>query len=166
MKDRMHFSNSFISLKVFCERYQVPPLISKLTKKLFTTNHITLKTSIRSSFSKIGSKNSLLGRLLMGFTSSVAPSTSNIIVRTLNVRTCSTSTSRNLPFETVTYTVKHEKTCSFCQKPESLHIVNNSAIAKLCGIKLIQQVFESKLVFLQELHACTFNHSTSKTNLH
>ena len=73
---------------------------------------------------------------------------------------------RNLPFETVTYTVKDEKTCSFCQKPESLHIVNNSAIGKLCGIKLIQYVFESKSVFLQELYACTFNHSTSKTSLH
>ena len=35
-------------------------------------------------------------------------------------------------------TVKHEKTCSYCQKPECLHVVNKSAIAQLPGIKLIQ----------------------------
>ena len=39
---------------------------------------------------------------------------------------------------TFTNTVKHEKTCSFCQKQECLHVVNNSAIAQLRGIKLIQ----------------------------
>ena len=41
-------------------------------------------------------------------------------------------------FETVTNIVKHERTCSFCQKPECLLLVNNSAIAKLRGIKLFQ----------------------------
>ena len=83
---------------------------------------MTLKPLIRSSFSKLGSKNSLLGKLLMDYTSSIAPSTSNIIVRALNVSNCSTSADINsiqaetevLPFETVTNTVKHEKTCSFC----------------------------------------------------
>ena len=37
------------------------------------TNHMTLKPSIRSSFSKIGSKNSLLVKLIMDYTSSIAP---------------------------------------------------------------------------------------------
>ena len=48
------------------------------------------------------------------------------------------NTGRNLslPLETVTNIVKHEKTCSFCQKPEYLDVVNHSAIAQLRGIKL------------------------------
>ena len=48
----MHFLNSFISLKIFCERLQDPPLTSKLTKQVFITNHMTLKPSIRSSSRK------------------------------------------------------------------------------------------------------------------
>ena len=52
---------------------------------------MALKHSIRSSFSKIGSKNSLLGKLIMDYTSPIAPSTSNIIVSALNVLNCSTS---------------------------------------------------------------------------
>ena len=55
------------------------------------TNHMSLIPSIRSSFSKIGPKNSLLGKLLMDYTSSIAPSPSNIIVRALNVSNCNTS---------------------------------------------------------------------------
>ena len=73
---------------------------------------MALKPSIRSSFSKIGSKNSLLGKLLMDYTSSINPTTSNIIVRALNVSNCSTSAGSNsvyaetlLPSETVTNTV-------------------------------------------------------------
>ena len=31
----------------------------------------------------------------------------------------------------VTNTVKHDKTCSFCQKPECLHIVKYSATGQL-----------------------------------
>ena len=34
---------------------------------LFMTNHMTLKPSLRSSFPKIGSKNSLLGKLLKDY---------------------------------------------------------------------------------------------------
>ena len=83
MKDRIHFPNLFISLKVICERLLDPPLISKLTKKLFITYHMTLKFSIRSSFSKKRSKDSFLGKLLMDYISSISPSTSNIIVRLL-----------------------------------------------------------------------------------
>ena len=49
-----------------------------------------------------------------------------------------TQYEQKLPFETVINTVKHENTCSFCQKPECLHVVSNSAIAQLRGIKLIQ----------------------------
>ena len=82
----------------------------------------------------------------MDYNSSIAPSTSNIIVIALNTSNCSRSTDINsiqaetyVPtFETVTNTVKHEKKCSFCQKPEYLHVVSNSAIAQLHGIKLIQ----------------------------
>ena len=36
-------------------------------------------------------------------------------------------------------TVNHEKTCSFCQKPEYLQVVNYSAVAQLRGIKSTQQ---------------------------
>ena len=82
----------------------------------------------------------------MDYTSSVAPSTCNI-VNARDVLNCSTSAGSNsiqeeyclwvLPLETVPDTVKHEKTCSFCQKPEFLHLVNNLAIAQLPGIKLI-----------------------------
>ena len=65
------------------------------------------------------------------------PPASNIIITALNVSNCSTSAGNNsiqaetwvLPFETVTNAVKHEKTCLFCQKPECLHVVSNSAIA-------------------------------------
>ena len=47
-------------------------------------------SSIKSSFSKIHPENSLLGKLLMHYTSSIAPSTSNIIVRAFNISNCST----------------------------------------------------------------------------
>ena len=56
---------------------------------------MTLKPSIRSSFSKIESKISLVAKLLMDYTSSIAPSTSNIIVTALNVSNCSTSAGSN-----------------------------------------------------------------------
>ena len=56
---------------------------------------MTLKPSIRSSLLKIGSKNSLLGKLLMDYTSSISPTTPNIIVRALNVSNCSTSADNN-----------------------------------------------------------------------
>ena len=56
---------------------------------------MTLKPFKRSSFSKIGSKKSLLGKLLMDYTSTIAPSTSNIIVWALNVLNCSTSAGSN-----------------------------------------------------------------------
>ena len=54
----------------------------------------TLTPSIRSSFSKIEPKNSLLGKLLADYTSSIAPSTSNI-VRTLNNSNYSTNAGSN-----------------------------------------------------------------------
>ena len=44
-----------------------------------------LKTFDKSSFSKIDSENSLLGKLLMDYTYSIAHSTSNIIARALNI---------------------------------------------------------------------------------
>ena len=88
MKDRIHFLNSFISLKVFCESIYL-----KTHKKV--VDNLTLKPSIRSFFSKMGSKKSLLRKLLMDYTSSIAPFTSNIIVRALNVSNSSTSASSN-----------------------------------------------------------------------
>ena len=45
----------------------------KAQKKLFMTNKMTLKPSIRSPFSKIRSKNLLLGKLIMYYTSSINP---------------------------------------------------------------------------------------------
>ena len=56
---------------------------------------MTLKLSIRSSFSKIESKNLSTGKLLMDYTSSIAPSTSNVIVRALNVSNYSGSAGSN-----------------------------------------------------------------------
>ena len=86
---------------------QIRSLISKYFVKDCKTNHWSqssqksclwkpydLKASIRSSFSKIGSKNSLLGKLFMGYTS-IASFTSNIIVRALNNSNCSTSAGSN-----------------------------------------------------------------------
>ena len=73
--------------------------MSRLTKELFITNHTTLKPSIRSFFSKIGSKNSLLGKLLTNYTSFITHSNFTIIVRALNVpnkRRQQLNTGRNL----------------------------------------------------------------------
>ena len=62
---------------------------------------MTLKPSIRSSFSKIESKNSFLGKLPMDYTSFIAPSNSNIISRAINVPTCRTSAdSKSIQAET------------------------------------------------------------------
>ena len=59
----------------------------KSHKKLFLTCHMTLKPSIRSSLSKIGSKNSLLGKLLMDYTSSVPPPPLILLLGLLMFRT-------------------------------------------------------------------------------
>ena len=48
-------------------------MISKLTKKLFITNHIIWKPSLRSSFSNIRSRNSLLDKLVIDYNSPIAP---------------------------------------------------------------------------------------------
>ena len=88
MKHRLHFSNSFISI---LWNILVPTTDLKTHKKLRIINNITLKLSIRPSFFKIGSKKSLLGKLLIDYTSSTVPSTSIIIARALNVSNCSTS---------------------------------------------------------------------------
>ena len=82
----------------------------------------------------------------MDYISSIAPSTSNIIAKALNVSNCSTSAFINLVqaetyvylWKSATNIVNHEKTCSFCQKPEYLHVVNYSAIAQLRDIKSTQ----------------------------
>ena len=54
-----------------------------------------------------------------------------------NILLDSIQAETEIPFETVINIVKHEKTYSFFQKPEILHVVNNSAIGQLRGIKLI-----------------------------
>ena len=54
-----------------------------------------LKPLLRSSFSKIGSKSSLLAKLPMDYTSFMSPSTSNIIVRALKVSNCCTTAGSN-----------------------------------------------------------------------
>ena len=56
---------------------------------------MTLKPSIRSYFSKIGSKDSLLGKLPMDYTSPRPHSKFDMIVRALNVSNCSTSVGSN-----------------------------------------------------------------------
>ena len=56
---------------------------------------MTLRPSIRSPYSKIGSKNSLLGKLFVDYTSFIALFTSKTIFRALNVSNCSTSAGSN-----------------------------------------------------------------------
>ena len=142
MKLSEHIVQFPVSLVVFCEI-----LIAKLKKKLFITNHMTLKPSTRSSFSKMRSKIHSQVSYSWIILLPLPTPPSNVIVRALNVQNCSTSAGSNsiqseievLPLETVTNTVENEKTCLFCQKSECLHIVNNSATTQLPGIKLIQQ---------------------------
>ena len=88
----LHFSNSFISLKPSCKGYWDSPLIWKLTKKVF------VKTVGRI----IVSKNSLLGMLLMDYTSPIDRSHSVTIVWAINVSNCSTRASIN-SMQTETY---------------------------------------------------------------
>ena len=85
MKDSIHFPNSSQSTL----RKNVGPATDPKAHKL--TYHMTLKPSMRSSLSKIGSKTPLLGKLLMDYTSLISPSTPNIIVRALNASNCSAS---------------------------------------------------------------------------
>ena len=87
------------------------------------------KFSIRSSFSKIDSKNSLLGKILMDYASSIASPPLTLSLGLLIFRTVGSGSSL-LPSETVTNTVKHEKICSFFQKLEYLCVVNFSEIAQ------------------------------------
>ena len=54
-----------------------------------------IKPSIRSSFSKTWSTISLLGKLLIDYIPSIAPSTSDIIVRALNISNCTASAGSN-----------------------------------------------------------------------
>ena len=82
------------------------------------------------------------------------------------------NTGRNLspPFlKSVINIVNHEKACSFCQKPEYLHVVKYSAIAQLRVLNQLSRIFESKIgvsgiVCLYLLKHSS--HSTSKTILH
>ena len=89
MKNRIHFSNYFINLEVFCERLEDPTLISELTKVVYD------KTYDLKAFDKIFllKNRRLLGKLLIDYTSSIALSTSDIIASSLNVSNCSTSVS-------------------------------------------------------------------------
>ena len=48
MKDGIHFSNLFVSLKVFCEGLLDPPLISKLTK-----NNDNVRNNVTIKFNKV-----------------------------------------------------------------------------------------------------------------
>ena len=67
-----------------------------------------VRPSIRSSFWKTGSKKSLLGKLLIDYIPSIAPASSNIIFRDLNVSNCSASAgSSSLQAETKYYLLKH-----------------------------------------------------------
>ena len=67
-----------------------------------------LKPSRKSSFSKTEVKHSLLGKLLIDYILSIAPSTSNIIVRVLNVSNRSTSAGSNsIQAETKYYLLKY-----------------------------------------------------------
>ena len=95
MKLSEHIVQFPVSLVVFCERVQDPPLISKLKKKLFITNHMTLKPSIRSSFSKMRSKIHSQVSYSWIILLPLPTPPSNVIVRALNVSNCSTSAGSN-----------------------------------------------------------------------
>ena len=45
----------------------------------------------------------------------------------------------------MTKIVNNEKACSFCQKPEYLHVVKYSAIAQLRVLNQLSRIFESKI---------------------
>ena len=95
MKLSEHIVQFPVSLVVFCERVQDPSLISKLKKKLFITNHMTLKPSIRSSFSKMRSKIHSQVSYSWIILLPLPTPPSNVIVRALNVSNCSTSAGSN-----------------------------------------------------------------------
>ena len=127
-------------LRIFFENF-VKPFVPPPTY----LRSAPLKSSIRSSFSKLVSKNSLLGKLLMDYTSSIAFSTTNIIVRALNVSNCSTSAdSKQYRQKPKCYLYKQLLTSKpwenmfILSKTRCLHVVNNSAVAQLRGIKSIQ----------------------------
>ena len=88
VKWRIHFSSSFF-VKDFVNDRRTHRWSQNPQKNcLWQCNKpCDLKPLIRSSFSKKGSKKSLLGKLLIEYISSIAPSTSNIILGLLMSRT-------------------------------------------------------------------------------
>ena len=109
VKSRIHFWNSFF-VKDFVNDRKTHHWSQNPQKScLWQCNKpYDLKPSIRSSFSKTGSKNSLLGKLLIDYISSIAPTTSSVIVRALSVSNCSTSAGSNsIQAETKYYLLKH-----------------------------------------------------------
>ena len=109
VKLRIHFLNSFF-VKDFVNDRRTRYWSENLQKScLWQCNKpYDLKPSMRSSFSKTGSKNSLLGKLLIAYIPSIASSTSNMIVRALNVSNCSRSAGGNAAqAETKYYLFKH-----------------------------------------------------------
>ena len=109
VKSRIHFLNSFF-VKDFVNDRRTRYWSENLQKSCSwqCKKPYDLKPSIRSSFSKTGSKNSLLGKLLIDYIPSIASSTSNMVVRALNVSNCSTSAGGNaVQAETKYYLLKH-----------------------------------------------------------
>ena len=108
VKSRIHFWNSFF-VKDFVNDRRTHHWSQNPQKCLRQCNKpYDLKPSIRSSFSKTGPKNSLLGKLLIDFLPSIAPSTSYIVIRALNVSNCSISAGSNsMQAETKYYLLKH-----------------------------------------------------------
>ena len=109
VKSRMHFWNSFFVKDFVNDRrthhWSQNPRKSCLRQ---CNKPYDLKPLIRSSFLKTGSKNPLLDKLLIDYILSIAPSTSNIIVRVLNVSNCRTSAGSNsIQAETKYYLLKH-----------------------------------------------------------
>ena len=105
VKSRIHFWNSFFVNDRRTHHRSQNPQKSYLQQ---CNKPYDLKHSIISSFSKTGSKNSLLGKLLIDYIPSIAPSTSNIIARALNASNCSTSAGRkSIQAETKYYPLKY-----------------------------------------------------------
>ena len=109
VKSRIHFWNYFFVTDFVNDRRTHHWSQNPQKSCLWQCNKpYDIKPLIRSSFSEAGSKNSLLGKLLIDYIPSIAPSTSNIIARALNASNCSTSAGRkSIQAETKYYPLKY-----------------------------------------------------------
>ena len=109
VKSQIHFWDSFF-VKDFVNDCRTHHWSQNRQKRYLgqCNTPYNIKPSRKSSFSKTEVKHSLLGKLLIDYILSIAPSTSNIIVRVLNVSNRSTSAGSNsIQAETKYYLLKY-----------------------------------------------------------